>query len=123
MPFGFAFQAVTRSSIVLYGESFGTTIAPASSISLAIGVVWVSVAFDFEVYDGTDHAEPHLHGELAVALLVHGALQADRAAGAGQVEDLDAGRDLGVLHHLGGGPGGGVVPAARACSAPSSAGR
>lgn len=47
---GFFFQAVTRSSIVLYGESFDTTIAPASSISLASGVVSVSVAFDFEVY-------------------------------------------------------------------------
>ena len=31
----------------VYGESLGTTIAPASSISLAIGVVSFSEAFDF----------------------------------------------------------------------------
>ena len=58
MPFGLAFQAVTRSSIVLYGESFGTTMAPASSISLASGVVWVSVAFDLEVYEAPTTPSP-----------------------------------------------------------------
>ena len=31
----------------LYGESLGTTIAPASSMSLAIGVVSLRVAADF----------------------------------------------------------------------------
>ena len=40
LDFGSAFQAVTRSSMVLYGEFLGTTMAPDSSISLAIGVVW-----------------------------------------------------------------------------------
>ena len=35
--------------MVLYGESFGTMIAPDSSISLAIGVVSVSVASDLFV--------------------------------------------------------------------------
>ena len=33
--------------MVLYGESAGTTIASASSISFAIGVVWSSVASDW----------------------------------------------------------------------------
>ena len=33
----------------VYGESLGTTIAPASSISLAMGVVSFSEAFDFWV--------------------------------------------------------------------------
>src|SRR3954453_5292654 len=47
---GSAFQAVTRSLIVWYGGFFGTTIAPDSSISLAIGVVWSSLAWDLLVY-------------------------------------------------------------------------
>ena len=48
--FGSAFHAVTRSSIVLYGEFLATTMAPDSSISLAIGVVWSSLASDWLVY-------------------------------------------------------------------------
>src|SRR4051795_2581695 len=48
--FGFAFHAATRSLMVWYGEFFGTTIAPDSSISLAIGVVWSSLAWDLLVY-------------------------------------------------------------------------
>ena len=35
--------------MVLYGESLGTMMAPGSSISLAIGVVSVSVASDLLV--------------------------------------------------------------------------
>src|SRR5690348_9863607 len=48
--FGLAFQAVMRSSIVLYGEFLGTTMAPDSSISLAIVVVWSSLAWVELVY-------------------------------------------------------------------------
>jgi len=45
---GFFFQAVIRSSRVLYGESVGTKMAPASSIRRAIGVAaatFASVSF------------------------------------------------------------------------------
>src|SRR5687768_16135481 len=47
---GSAFQASTNSVMVLYGESLLTTMAPDSSMSLAIGVVWSSLAVDWLVY-------------------------------------------------------------------------
>src|SRR5215218_1109786 len=47
---GSAFQASTNSVMVLYGESLATTMAPDSSMSLAIGVVWSSLAVDWLVY-------------------------------------------------------------------------
>src|SRR4029453_11959939 len=47
---GSAFQASTNSVMVLYWESFPTTMAPDSSMSLAIGVVWSSLAVDWLVY-------------------------------------------------------------------------
>ena len=81
-------------------------------MSLAIGVVSLSVALDLLRVGGADDAEAHLHGELAVALLVDRALQADGATGAGEVEDLDRARDLGGLHDLRRGAGGRVVAAA-----------
>ena len=46
---GSAFHALTRSSMVLNGESFGTMTAPYSSISRTIGVVSLSVASDLLV--------------------------------------------------------------------------
>ncbi|BFO19376.1 hypothetical protein SHKM778_57640 [Streptomyces sp. KM77-8] len=47
--------------------------------------------------DGTHHAQAHRHGEFAVAVLAHQPAQAHGAAGAGQVEHLDAVRESGVL--------------------------
>jgi hypothetical protein len=57
-------------------------------------------------------AEPHLHEDVAVALLVDQPLQADRAAGALEVEHLDVVGELLVLEHLGPRPGGRVIAAA-----------
>ena len=95
----------------LNGESFGTMTPPYSSISLAIGVVSASVDFDLLVYDAPTTPRPISIAQVAVALLVDRAGQADGAAGAVEVEHLDAAGDLVVLHHLGGGPRGDVVAA------------
>ena len=98
--------------MVWNGESFGTITAPYSSISRAIGVVCVERGLGLVGVARADDAEAHHHHQVAVALLVHGPGQADRAAGAVEVEHLGAGGDVVVLHHLRGGAGGDVVAAA-----------
>ena len=70
-------------------------------MSLATGTVSLRVALDLFCRLGTDDAEAHLHEHVGVALLVDEPLETDGATGALEVEDLDAGRDVRVLHRLG----------------------
>jgi hypothetical protein len=62
--------------------------------------------------DGPDDAEPHLHEDVVLALLVDEPLQSDGATGTSGVEDLDGLGELGVLHGLRREAGRGVVAAA-----------
>ncbi len=63
---------------------------------------------------GADDAEPHRHHEVVVALFVHQPGHRDGAAGADDVEDLDAAGDVVVFHDLDRGARRQVVAAARA---------
>ena len=111
---GSAFQAVTSSSMVWYGESAGTMHALGLLDQLGdrgghrdprVGLVGEGRA---------DDTEAHHHGQVAVALLVHQPRHRDGAAGADDVEDLYAVGDAGGLGDLDRRPGGDVVPAAGA---------
>jgi hypothetical protein len=91
----------------------GTTIAPGLLDELGDRGGVVQRGLGLLRVGRADDAEPHLHGQLAVALLVDDPLEADGATGPREVEYLHRAGDALLLHDLGRGAGGRVVTATR----------
>ena len=109
---GSAFSLATRSSIVWIGESTGTTTISYSPTIRASGVTWSRVTGALLVMIAPCRVWPATRIVSPLPLLGgHELREADRAAGAGDVLDLDAGGEPVLLQHGLHGAGG-LVPAA-----------
>ena len=95
---GSALSLATRSPSVWIGEFAGTTITSYSPVSRAIGVTLSRVTGDLLVRMAPTMIRPLDHQGVALALLAGDELgEADRAAGARDVDDLDAAGEARLL--------------------------